>query len=125
MDLLEQIARNTEPKSSFFIQISDKSTHIKTRFNPLIQLDETKKYEMALVNLDTYYSFPNIDSSNNNFRYSSDNGKTWTNIDIPEGSYEITAINAYMQRVMKDNGHYDAVNDKHCITIAANSNTLK
>jgi len=26
---------------------------------------------------------------------------------------------------MKDNGHYDAVNDKHCITIAANSNTLK
>ena len=37
----------------------------------------------------------------------------------------ITAINAYVQRVMKDNGHYDAVNDKHCITIAANSSTLK
>jgi len=80
---------------------------------------------MALVNLDIYYSFPNIDPSNNNFGYSPDNGTTWTNIDIPEVSYEITAINAYVQRIMKDNGHYDVVNDKHYITIPANSNTLK
>ena len=80
--LLEKIVKNTEPKSSFFILIRDRSTHIKTRFHPLIQLDETKKYEMALVNLETYYAFPNIDSSNNNFRYSPDNGATWVDIDL-------------------------------------------
>jgi len=111
--LLEKIAKNTEPKTSFFILMRDKSTHIKTRFNPLIQLDKTKKYEMALVNLETYYSFPNIDISNNNFRYSPDNGTTWFDIGISEGSYEIADINAYIQRIMKSNGHYDSVNDEH------------
>jgi len=70
---------------------------------------------MALVNLETYYSFPNIDSVNNNFRYSPDNGLTWLDIDIPEGCYEITNINNYVLRIMKDNGHYDSANDKYHI----------
>ena len=48
-ELLEKIARNTEPKASFYILISENSTRIRTRFNPLIQLDKTKKYEMALA----------------------------------------------------------------------------
>jgi len=123
--LLEKIAKNTEPKTSFFILMRDESTHIKTRFNPFIQLDKTKKYEMALVNLETDYSFPNIDISNNNFRYSPDNDTTWFDIGITEGSYEIADINAYIQRIMKSNGHYDSFNDKHYITISANNNTLK
>ena len=75
---LEQIAKNTEPKRSFQIVVSDNSTHIKTRFNPPLQLN--KKYEMALVNLETYYSFPNIDDTNNVFRYSHDGGHSWVNI---------------------------------------------
>lgn len=124
-ELLEKIARNTDPKASFYILISENSTRIKTRFNPLIQLDNTKKYEMALVSLETYYSFPNIDSKNNNFRYSPDNGATWVNIDIPEGSYEITDINDYIQRIMKGTGHYDAIHDQFYISIEPNYNTLK
>ena len=55
--LLEKIVKNTEPKTSFFILIRDRSTHIKIWFHPLIQLDETKKYEIALVNLETYTRF--------------------------------------------------------------------
>jgi len=125
MELLEKIVKNTEPKAPFYILVSDRSTRIRTRFNPLIQLDKTKKYEMALVNLETYYSFPNIDSANNNFRYSPDNGETWFDIDIPEGCYEITSINDYVVRIMKDNGHYDSANDEYYITIKPNKNTLK
>ena len=105
--------------------ISDRGTRIRTKFNPLIQLDERKKYEMALVSLETYYSFPNIDSANNNFRYSPDNGTNWIKINIPEGCYEITDINEYIKRTMKDNGHYDAANDRYYITIEPNNNTLK
>src|SRR6218665_200856 len=70
---MDTTARNTESKSSFYILLSEKSPRIRTRFNPLIQLDRNKKYEMALVNLETYY-FPNIDTSNNNLKYSPDNG---------------------------------------------------
>src|ERR1043165_4670621 len=67
---MEKVERNTDPKSSFYILVSKKSSKIRTRYNPLIELDKNKKYEMALVNLESYYSFPNLDSTNNNFRYS-------------------------------------------------------
>jgi hypothetical protein len=123
--LLKRIASNTDPKLSFYILLSEKSTHIKTKFRPLIQFDKNKKYEMALVSLETYNSFPNLDSSNNNFRYSSNNGATWYDIEIPEGSYEITDINEHIQRVMKESGHYDSISDEYYITLESNNNTLK
>lgn len=123
--LLERIASNTEPKSSFYILVSERNTLIKTKFRPLIQLDENKRHEMALVSLETYNSFPNIDSSNNNFRYSSNNGTTWFNFEIPEGSYEITDINEHIQRIMKERGHYNASAEEYCITLGSNNNTLK
>ena len=123
--LLEKIVQNTEPKSSLQIIVSNNKTRFKTRFNPPIQLDKTKQYEIALVNLETYYSFPNIDASNNYFRYSPDDGDTWFEMCIPEGSYDITDINDTMQQKMRQNGHYDPTNEEYYITISANSNTLK
>jgi hypothetical protein len=123
--LLEKIALNTEPKESFCILLSERSTRIRTKFNPLIELNKDKKYEMALVNLETYHSFPNIDSTNNNLRYSPDNGETWFDINIPEGSYEIVDINEHVQRVLKEEGHYNTEKNEHRITIQANNNTLK
>ena len=72
--LLEKIAKNTEHKTSFQIIVSGNETSFNTRFNLKIELDRDKVYEIALVNLKTYYSFPNIDESNNIFVYSPDNG---------------------------------------------------
>ena len=69
-ELLERIAHNTEPKESFQIVVSDNKTKFTTRFNPHIQLKTDRKYEIALVNLETYYSFPNVDDTNNHFSYS-------------------------------------------------------
>jgi PHD/YefM family antitoxin component YafN of YafNO toxin-antitoxin module len=114
--LLERIASNTEQKSSFYISVNENRTQINTKFGPVIQLDKNKKYEMALVSLETYNSFPNIDASNNKFRYSPNNGATWVDIEIPVGSYEIKDLNDQIQRVMKENGH---------ITLESNNNTLR
>ena len=122
---MEKVERNTDPKSSFYILVSEKSSKIRTRYNPLIDLDVRKKYEMALVNLETFFSFPNISATNNNFRYSPDDGATWIDIDIPEGCYEIADINDYLQRIMKEKGHYDAMKEECCITLQPNTNTLK
>jgi len=69
-ELLEQIERNSSPKTSTQIVVSENSTKIKTTFNPPLELDRTRKYEMALVNLETYYSFPNLSDEKNVFRYS-------------------------------------------------------
>ena len=59
VELLEKIARNTEHKISFQIIVSDNKTSFNTRFNPKIELGRDKVYEIALVNLETYYLFPN------------------------------------------------------------------
>ena len=123
--LLEKIVQNTKPKSSLQIIVSNNKTRFRTRFNPPIQLDKNKQYEIALVNLETYYSFPNIDTSNNYFRYSPDDGDTWFEMCIPEGSYDIIDINDTIQQNMRQNGHYDPTNEEYYIAISANSNTLK
>ena len=123
--IMEQIARNTRPKSSFYILLSKKNAKIRTQFNPLIELDASKKYEMALFNLETYFSFPNLDATNNHLRYSPDSGVTWVDVNVPEGCYEITDINDYLQRIMKENGHYDAENEQPNVSIEPNTNTLK
>ena len=92
-ELLKQIAKSTEHKTSFQIIVSDNKSSFNTRLNPKLQLDRVKEYEIALMNLETYYSFPNIDETNNVFVYSPDNGNSWVKIKIPEGSYEIDDIN--------------------------------
>ena len=87
-NLLKQIVNNTEPKRSFSIVVSDNKTRFKRWFKPPIQLDKKKDYEIALINVETYYSFPNIDRSNNCFTYSPDANTQWVYIIIPEGSYQ-------------------------------------
>ena len=99
-DLLKQIVNNTEPKRSFSIVVSDNKTRFKTRFKPPIQFDKKKDYEIALISLETYYSFPNIDRFNNCFSYSPGANATWVDIIIPEGSYDVEDISEFIQRQM-------------------------
>ena len=68
-----------------------------------------------MVNLGTYYSFANIREVNNSFKWSGDDGKTWTILDIPTECYELKAINAEIIRIR---GNSD-------VTILPNVNTLQ
>ena len=124
-EYLRQITKNTSHKTSFQVIVSGNQSSFNIIFNPKIELDMKKVYEIALVNLETYYSFPNIDDSNNIFVYSHDQGQTWTKIKIPTGSYEIDNLNQTIRFEMEKVGHYDEVNQESYINIAANSNTLK
>ena len=123
--LLEKIAINTSHKTSFQIVVSGNESSFNTMFSPNIELAKDRVYEIALVNLKTYYSFPNIDETNNIFVYSPDNGNSWVKIKIPEGSYEIDDINNTIQHEMEKRGHYDSINGDYYVHISANSNTLK
>ena len=100
-NLLKQIVNNTEPKRSLSIVVSDNKTIFKTWLKPQIQLDKKKDYEIALINLETHYSFPNIDRSNNCFTYSPNLDPLWFDIIIPEGSYHVEDINEFIQREMR------------------------
>ena len=92
--LLKQIVNNTELKRSFSIVVSDNKTRFKTWFKtwfkPPIQLDKKKVYEIALINLETYYSFSNIDNSNNCFTYTPNLDPLWFDIIIPEGTLKMS-----------------------------------
>ena len=106
-NLLKKIVNNTEPKRSFSIVVSHNKTRFKTWFKPQIQLDTKKDYEIALINLETYYSFSNVDTSKHCFTYSPNLVPLWLDIIIPEGSYHVEDINEFNQREMRNNGHYD------------------
>ena len=82
-------------------------------------------FEIALVNLETWYSFPNVTSSNNRISYSVDDGKTWKLIAIETGSYQLESINDEIQRLLKINGDWDSVSNAYYINISANTSTLK
>ena len=95
--LLKQIDINTEPKRSSSIVVSDNTTRFKTWFKPPIELIKEKNYDIALVNLETYYSFPNIEITSNHFRYYSD-GRQWFNILIVKGSDQVEDIDEFVQQ---------------------------
>ena len=79
MENLKQIVNNTEPKRSFSFVVGDNKTRFKIWFKPPIQLDK-KKDEIALINLETYYSFSSIDRSNNCFTYLPNLDPLWFDI---------------------------------------------
>ena len=125
VDLLKQIVKNTEHKTSFQITVSDSKSRFKTRFNPKLQLDRDKEYEIALVNLATYYSFPKLMRPTTCSFIPLTTGNFWVKIKIPKGSYEIDAINNTIHHEMEKRGHHDPINEDCYINISANSNTLK
>ena len=122
--LLKQTVNNTEPKRSFSIVVSDNKTRFKTWCKPHIQLDKKNDYEIALINLETYYSFSNIDRSNNGCTYSPNLNPLWFDIIIPEGSFHVKDIDVFIQREMRKNDHYDKAYAKDNIEISANINTF-
>ena len=106
------------------IILSSNSSDFITNFPTTIRLNPNKKYEAALLSIDLYNSFPNITVKNNIFKYSTDNGSTWKIIRIAKGSYELSAINDEVQRLMVIHGDYDNINNKFYITISANTSKL-
>jgi hypothetical protein len=123
-ELLKQIANNTKPEESFQIILSGNTTRFTTNINSPLTLTSSS-YEVALVNLETWYSFPNIDSTNNVLRNSNDNGVTWHEVRIPEGSYELKDLNDEIIQQMRMKRHYNELSNKPYISIAANVNTLR
>lgn len=114
-EYLRRIAENSQKHASYNIVVSGNSSSIVTTYNPPLDLDRTRQHEIALISLETYYSFPNIDTTNNRVRYSRDNGFSWKEITIPIGCYEINAINEELRKAIPDDG----------MTIRANIYTLK
>jgi len=69
------------------------------------------EWEIGLKDLSTYYSFPNIDNSNNKFYYGDDK-----EITIPEGAYEIENLEKTIKSLLGKEVEF---------SLKPNNNTLK
>src|ERR1043165_1732061 len=127
IDLIEPISNSFQKKpisTSPLVSYNTSPGIFTNRFQTPIILSDYD-CEMALVNLETWYSFANVTESNNLFRYSVDGGITWKLIAIETGSYELESINDEIQRLMKANGDWNSSNNAYNISISKNTSTLK
>lgn len=115
--LLEEIRDLLDHRDNMSIVTSSNRTSWNTIFSPPLFLNPKKKYEMALISLETYYSIPNINKSNNTLVYG--DGSSTKTIIFPVGSYEITDINAELARQLQQKG------DEDSIKVGVNTATLR
>ena len=92
---LENISKNSNPKNNFYIVINDTKSKIKNTFSPPLI---GKGYEVALIGLSTYYSYPNVDETNNTIILTGSGVKTI--VQLPRGCYELDEINSGVAKLM-------------------------
>ena len=85
-DLLENITKNSNPKDNFYIVVNDTESKIKNTFSPPLI---GKGYEVALIGLCTYYSYPNVDEYSNTIIFHDRTKKIRKTIRLPRGCYEL------------------------------------
>ena len=117
-DYLKEIAENTSLRPSFQVVLTGTGSRLDTKFSPPLDFRAGCKYEIALVSLETYYSFPNIEKSNNSLKVFINN--KWVQIVIPTGCYELKDINEEIQRqIVEKKGK------KNDVSFTPNLNTFK
>ena len=115
---LEKIAENTKPKYSFLVTLSGKGSKLEGVFEPEISIDAGCHYEIAFTSLDTFYSMPNINSSNNTLQVARING-SWQTLTVTPGCYGLIKLDEEISRMLEEIGLSRAVHFK------ANYNTFK
>ena len=117
-ELLKKIEKNTSFRPTFQIVLSGIGAKLEAQFSPPLDINVGCKYEVALASLETYRSFPNIDSTNNKIKILV-NG-VWENFSIATGSYDIIDITTEIKRQIVDRG-----GKEDCVDFSPNLNTLK
>ena len=95
-DYLKEIARNTSIRPPFQVILSGIGSRLDCHFSPPLDFRVGCRYEIALVSLETYYSLPNIEATNNKLKVFF--SKKWEQIVIPIGCYELEDISKEIQR---------------------------
>lgn len=108
---------------SFTFMLSGKRSELCSTYSPPINLSDGK-YQLGLLDLETYNTIPNISSSNgNNKFYFGDHDEVIT---IPDGSYELEAINEYLRcEIINRYPRKNNADNDYPLTMRANNNTMR
>lgn len=102
---------------SHVFTFTGKSSILTADFNPPLELDDDSQYAMGMTFFQSFYTIPNIvEGVNNEFYYNSENknGKLLygnKKISLPTGSYELQAIENYLQERLEPN--YISIKPNH------------
>ena len=67
MDSINKLVEFVEPGPQNLIVMTGKGSKLRTVFNPPLEYNTSSVgYEMCLIRLETYFSFPNITENKNN-----------------------------------------------------------
>lgn len=98
---------------SLVLTLTNNKSVLSAQYFPPILLNSS--YECALIDFQTVNSIPNVDETNNLFHYGENEL-----IIIPCGAYEISDIEAYLLKMLREKN-----NINETISIEANTNTFK
>ena len=115
---LNVIAKNTNPKQSFLLTFAGKGASLEHVFEPEISVNDGCHYEIAFTSLDTSYSMPNIDLSNNTFQVGRIDTPLMT-ITVDPGCNGMMHLNKEISRLLESLGIPKAVK------FTGNYNTFK
>lgn len=100
---------------SIILTLTGHSSILSTDFHPPIKLDQV--FGLALLSFHSYNSIPNIEKGSK-FYLKEKETKNPITIALPEGSYEIGDIEAYIQQTLK-------TKSDEVFSLKPNNNTLK
>lgn len=125
-ETLSKLVESTVPGDEQHLIISGTNSRLYSRYNPPMEFLSSSNagYEIALLKLEMFYSFPNIICNNNSIRISIDNGKNWLDFKIPTGCYDIEGINDTLQRLLPEKSNDGRVKVPH-VVLSSNKYTLK
>lgn len=107
---------------SLLLTLKGHSSTLSTDFSPPIRLDSSYSYGLALLSFHSYNSIPNVEGGSQIRLVQKDGNKERERkIEIPEGSYEIADIEAFVRKklnVSKNEG-------EDYFSLKPNNNTLK
>ena len=123
MDSIDKLVEIVEPGPHNLIIMTGKGSKLRTIFNPPLEYNfSSVGYEMSLIRLETYFSFPNITENKNNTIDITINDKLYE-IRIPTGCYDIESINTVLQKQLFSKG--GQIKIEQYVILSANNNTLK
>ena len=101
IETLQQISDHLSDKENYKLKFQSESSDFTITFARPITLNSKRKYVFALKRFSVYNTLFNITKENNRFTYSTDGGKTWIDLYIPNGAYESKGLNKKLQSLAK------------------------
>ena len=123
MDSINKLVEIVKPGQQNLIVMKGKGSKLRTVFSPPLEYNlSSVGYEMSLIRLKTYFSFPNIIENKNNAVNITIDGKLYE-IKIPTGCYDIDSINTVLQKQLFSKGGQKKEEER--VVLSATKNTLK